>query len=194
MDVIDSRRRNLWPLPGGVGAYSASIETMLNAARSGPGRREYEERVGKLFRQVTSQSTVRGYTGVLVTLGLLDSPPGQPVSLTKSGERLLATGDLAVLRRALVSRVFGVSEVLEVLTSGPVSYPELVRHLERSGVTWGNQMAIRYRVWWLRAAEAIEADRQMRMDVLRLTAAGRRLINRASPRESTSVRPVTGRK
>ena len=82
---------------------------------------------------------------------------------------------MAVLRRLLVDRVFGAQELLEELKRGGSTYPEIAVRLEERGIGWNYPMAVRYRVWWLVAAGAIDARRESRVDQLTLTTAGRRL-------------------
>ena len=115
---------------------------------------------------------MRGYVSVLVTLGLAEIVPGRLIP-TDEGRRFTRSGDLAVLRRALADRVYGVRELLETLAERQMAYPELRTALEKRGVAWNNAMAVRYRVWWLVAAGAVNAERISRADLLSVTRAGR---------------------
>ena len=175
----DERRRNLWPLPGGVDQYAVSLLAMLEAASDDPSRLTYLERVSGLFPQVTSASTVKGYAAVLVTLGFVEPNGAGLVSLTEAGRRFGRSADMRILREALVCRVFGAHEVLAAVAAGPTTYPILQRQLAQSGVEWANAMALRYRIWWLRASGAVEAERKMRSDWLTITTGGRRTLTRS---------------
>ncbi|MEX2547283.1 MAG: hypothetical protein WD830_05780 [Chloroflexota bacterium] len=118
---------------------------------------------------------MRGYVSVLVTLGFAEIIHGQLMP-TADGKAFARSGDPAVLRRALVGRVYGVREVIETVAEQPMAYPELRHRLEGKGVAWNNAMAVRYRVWWLVAAGAISAERVSRADLLRVTRAGHACI------------------
>lgn len=167
----------MWPLPGGVDGYQDAVRRMLNAAKDRPPKAEFERRVFELFPTVESESTVRGYAGVLVALGFVERNRDGRVVVTTTGKRFARTGDAKVLRQALVSRVYGAREVLEVIADHTMAYPEVQQELRQRGIEWGNAMAVRYRIWWLRAAGAIDAERRMRADWLTLTRAGRALLH-----------------
>lgn len=175
----EHRRRNLWPLPGGARSYAVTLRALVEAVAAGAGRSDLEQLVGRLAPTVRSASTVRGYASVPVTLGFVErSGPGGALSLTPTGQRYARNGDLGVLRTALAERVYGVAELLDVAAKGPTTFPVLAEHLSNRGVSWNYPMAVRYRVWWLVAAGAVESRRQSRVDVLTLTPAGRRLRKR----------------
>lgn len=172
----EDRRRNLWPLPGGARAYPETLRALAEAVGGGATRSELEELVTTLAPTVRSASTVRGYASVPVTLGLVErGRSGGALLLTPIGRRYAQSGDLGVLRKALSDRVFGVTELLDELAEGPSTCPELTERLAGRGVSWNHPMAVRYRVWWLVAAEAVDSRRNSRVDVLTLTPAGRRL-------------------
>jgi hypothetical protein len=152
--TTDERRRNLWPLPGGVMGYSGTVQQILRLANDHPSRPLLEERVHECFVQVRSPSTSRGYVGVLVTLGLLDRDRERRMAPTGDGMRFARTDDQSILATALVERVVGVREVLEVLIARPMAFPDLLEEIDCVGLHWDNAMALRYRVWWLRAVGA----------------------------------------
>lgn len=172
------RRRNLWPLPGGVGAYSSNLRALVRAVGNGASRTDLEGLVAELAPTVRSATTVRGYAAVPVTLGLVERHTSGALKLTRPGTRYARTGDLAVVREALVERVLGVEEILSELADGSSTYRALTQRLASHGISWNYAMAIRYRVWWLTAAAAIEPSRQSRVDDLSLTDSGRRLLAR----------------
>ena len=128
-----------------------------------------------LFPGVKSTSTARGYVSVLVTLGLVEVI-GRTMRPTAEGRRYRRTGDRGVLRQALVHRVYGVEEALEELAAGPTTCPDLTRTLANRDVSWNHPMAVRYRVWWLIATDAVRAQRKSRVDVLTLTKRGLSLL------------------
>ena len=173
--MLESRRRNLWPVPGGAAAYAETLRTLLRVLGSGRRRSEFESLVRDQLPSVSSATTVRGYVSVLVTLGFAEIVHGRLVP-TAAGKAFARTGDLALLRMALVDRVYGIRELIETVAKRPMAYPELREILEVDGVAWNNAMAVRYRVWWLVAAGAITAERVSRADLLRVTRAGRACI------------------
>lgn len=173
--MLDTRRRNLWPLPGGASAYADTLRTLLRVLGAGRRRADYETLVRERLPSVSSPTTVRGYVSVLVTLGFAEIVHGQLIP-TADGKSFARSGELSLLRKALVDRVYGVRELIETVTEKPMAYPELRERLEDRGVAWNNAMAVRYRVWWLVAAGAISAERVSRADLLRVTRAGRACI------------------
>jgi len=148
---------------------------MLRALGSGRGRSDFERLARERLLSLSSATTVRGYVSVLVTLGFADIAHGQLIP-TPEGKAFSRTGDLGILRRALVERVYGIRELIESVAEQPMAYPELRERLEEKGVAWNNAMAVRYRVWWLVSAGAISAERVSRADLLRVTRAGRACI------------------
>lgn len=142
---------------------------------SGRRRSEFERLARDRFPSVTSVTTVRGYVSVLVTLGLVELRNGELLP-TEEGKAFAKTANLAILRRALIDHVYGVRELLEIVALEPMAYPELRKRLASRDIAWSNAMAVRYRIWWLVAAEAISAERVSRADILRVTRAGRACI------------------
>lgn len=186
----DGRRRNLWPLPGGAHAYVDSVRLLLAEVGSGIDRGVLEGRVPTLFPGVRSQTTARGYVSVLVTLGLVDVRRHH-VQVTPEGRRFMRSGGCSVLREALVERVYGVQEVLDELVTGPSTCPDLTRRLAGRGISWNHPMAVRYRVWWLIATEAVQSERRSRVDILTATSKGLRLIEtpeRGAPKREMAAR------
>lgn len=170
------RRRNLWPLPGGADSYAANLQALLQAVGSSSTRSALEDYIAQSAPNVRSTSTVRGYVAVPVTLGFLERGSGRTLVLTNTGRRYARTGDLSLLREALIDRVFGVQELLDELTVGPSTCPALTGRLAGRGIAWNHPMAVRYRVWWLVASGAIDSTRDARVDRLTLTPVGRRLL------------------
>jgi len=138
-------------------------------------RSKLELLLPSLFPGVKSTSTARGYVSVLVTLGLVEVTR-RKVRPTAEGLRFRRSDDRGVLREALVRRVYGVEEVLEELAAGPTTCPDLTRTLAERDVSWNHPMAVRYRVWWLVATDAVRAQRKSRVDVLTLTKWGLSLL------------------
>ncbi len=161
-----------------MGAYPRSAKRILLAAQASPTQSDLAVTVRRMFPEVRSQSTTRGYIGVLVTLGLLERQAGSRLVLTPSGNRYLRTEDLKILRIALYDRVFGARETLEAVAEGPIAFPALREQLADRGVSWSSPMAARYRVWWLTASDALQAERKSRADWLTLTRAGAALLRR----------------
>jgi hypothetical protein len=149
---------------------------LLTKIGDGMERSKLERLLPKLFPGVTSTSTARGYVSVLVTLGLVEVI-GHTVRPTVEGRRFRRSGDRGVLREALVHRVYGIEEILEELSAGPTTCPDLIRTLAERDVSWNHPMAVRYRVWWLVSTDAVRAKRQSRVDVLTVTKRGLSLLS-----------------
>lgn len=172
---VPERRRNLWPLPGGVARYLPTLRSLVAAVDQGADRTQLEVLVAELAPSVGSSSTVRGYAAVPVTLGLVDRSVSRTLRVTQAGRRFARSGDPAVVRSALVEHVLGAEELLVELLDGPSTCLELTAKLEQRGIAWNHSMAVRYRVWWLVASEAVSSTRDSRVDRLALTPAGKRL-------------------
>ena len=151
----------------------------MQAVRQGANRPDLEALVADLAPSVRSGTTLRGYAAVPVTLGLVERSGGRDLALTSSGKRFARSGDLRILREALVSRVLGVRELLEEVAKGPTTCPQLTERLADRGIWWNHPMAVRYRVWWLVSAGAIDTKRDSRVDRLTLSRAGRQLLARS---------------
>ena len=175
---MDERRRNLWPLPGGARSYASNLRILLKGVGEGKSRSDLEKVVGKLAPTVRSASTLRGYAAVPITLGFVEPAEGRALRLTHTGERYARTGDLSVLRRTLVDRVLGIEELLQEVAKGPTTCRVLTERLAEQGIAWNHPMAVRYRVWWLVSARAVDAVRDSRVDRLSLSRPGRQLLAR----------------
>lgn len=184
---MSERRRNLWPLPGGVGSYATNLQILVKSVGRGISRSDLEGLVADLAPTVRSPSTVRGYAAVPVTLGLIERSDATRLFLTEAGRRYARSGSRGILRASLVERVLGVEELLQELSTGTATCPELSERLADLGISWNYPMAVRYRLWWLVSAGAIEAVRDSRVDRLSLTRAGQQLVNQ---RGSLGVTPA----
>lgn len=174
---MDRRRRNLWPLPGGASSYARTLTELLKAVDEGATRSDLERLVIRLSPVVQSQSTVRGYAAVPVALGLAERTSDRQLALTEPGHHFLEQDGLQVLGTVLRDRILGVEELLEELRASPdTTFRAVSDSLAKRGISWNHPMALRYRVWWLVAAEAVEARRVARSDLLRLTTAGEALV------------------
>jgi len=134
-----------------------------------------EQKIQKSFPQIRSTSTSRGYVGVLITIGLLERNSERLIDTSKMGRRFEETDDTRIIGSLLVDRVQGVDEILDALCRRQMSYPDLREYLPDQGIHWQNAMALRYRIWWLRAAGVIETERRSRADWLIPTSVAQQL-------------------
>src|SRR4051794_6006838 len=79
--ATETKRRNLWPLPGGVSAYPETLRVLLEGVNGGTSRQNIEDAIMALKGSVRSSTTVRGYAAVLRTLGLIERSADSQVAL-----------------------------------------------------------------------------------------------------------------
>lgn len=169
--------RGLWPLPGSRVEWDASLADLMKMAQDGPCRSDYIERVRDHFPRV--DSTGEKYLILLVALGFLEAKQGQV--FTSARGRAVLTGDLpGTVRRVLLDRVEGVTQVLEAVAQGPLRVG-LIHLAVSPEFGWERQSQIRYRVQWMQLGELL-APVPARYPAYGITSAGRRELTRARKR------------
>lgn len=149
--------RTLWPLPGGSGSYLRSLRTILDIVARREDVEDIIDALLKRFKSVSSRKAARSYLHVVADLGLIDMR-GDSVKLTKDGEAFRAKRDPAVVGRALVERIAGVPEILEVLSVTPLRIGLLLPEMQARGFdSWTTDKQVRYRLRWLEEVGAVSS-------------------------------------
>lgn len=99
------------------------------------------------FEDVDSTKTARSYLAVAATLGLA-TVTGPYCELTDAGEVFVATGDQAILREGLCTRVVGVTEIMQV-TRRPQTVGAITDSLRVQNIEWSGRAQIRHRLRWM---------------------------------------------
>ena len=148
--------RSLWGLPGGWVNYRVSLAKMGTLAKDSHTVDELGLRIVHNFQTVASMSTARGYVRyVLRPLGVLETDSGGRVLAVNS--KLSSGGPITrpMLLDRLIHRVEGVAEVLAVVEQGPISIRRILETKEVRQFSWRSDWPVRYRLNWLRAANAV---------------------------------------
>lgn len=81
---------------------------------------------------------------------------GESTYLTDSGQAWSATGDVEIIRKALLNRVAGCSEILTLLAQRPLRTGALAEQLAVLGYEWRTLSQVRYRLRWLEAVGLVD--------------------------------------
>jgi repressor of nif and glnA expression len=149
--------RTLWPLPGGSGAYLRSLHTILDIVARREDAEDIIDALLKRFESVSSRKAARSYLHVVADLGLIEMR-GYSIKLTKDGEAFRARRDPSVVRRALVERIAGVPEILNILSVTPLRIGLLLPEMQARGFeSWTTDKQVRYRLRWLEEVGAVSS-------------------------------------
>lgn len=154
MPDTPKQARSLWPLPGGAGQYLASLDTILHMVDETTDTGAVLDQIVATFERVRSRKAGRSYLHVVADLGLVNLD-GPAVRLTASGRRYLKTGDVALVRKALLERVDGIAELLLLLGQRPMRIGLLHERMQTSGYRWSTMSQVRYRLRWLEEVGAV---------------------------------------
>jgi hypothetical protein len=157
-EMIPTKSRTIWPLPGGSANYVASLLRAISLANDSPAIEEYLARFREAFPTVNSDAHARGYLrDVLQSLDVLETNAANRVSITASGVVLLEADDpIPVLLALLREKVSGVNELIGLLTENPKAIRHLLAGMQRLGFSWRSEWPVRFRLNWLRAVGAVQ--------------------------------------
>jgi hypothetical protein len=114
-DTGTSKKRGLWPLPGGIDAYVDTLFRILDAVGDhNLTRREMVLWIMKEFPQVRSEKTAGGYVNVPRAIGLTQIVDGK-TRLTEDGRRVRESRDRDLLYSVFSKNILGVEEIMEFL-------------------------------------------------------------------------------
>ena len=99
------------------------------------------------FPRITRRDVAIRHLRVLVALGFADIQQGS-IFLTPDGHEFLKTSDLAILRSALISRIYGAKELLSVLRDGQPAKSDILGLLRDAGLTRINETQANRLVEW----------------------------------------------
>lgn len=147
------RSLGLWPVPGGVRSYVESTAAMLkHIGAASPVLDQMTDWVKKTFERAKSESTIKGYIGVLRTLGLVVFD-GENLVLTPQGAECLSADPRKIIAAQLRARVAGISEILEAVQAKSMTKQEIHSLLlEQLGTTWETMLQTEYRLQWMENA------------------------------------------
>jgi len=157
--VSDERSLGLWPVPGGVRNYvESTVEMLKHIASASPTLEQMTGWVKKTFERAHSESTIKGYIGVLRTLGLTVFD-GENLVVTSEGAECINGDSKTAIATQLQVRVAGVREILEALSVRPLSREEVHSLLlERLGTSWETMQQTDYRLQWMENTALVQKD------------------------------------
>jgi hypothetical protein len=148
MPGTPKQARSLWPLPGGTGQYLASLDAILHMVDETTDTDTVLGQIVATFERAQSRKTARSYLHVVADLGFVNLD-GPVVRLTASGRKYLRTGDVALVRKALLDRVDGIAELLRLIGQRPRRIGLLHERMQANGYNWTTLSQVRYRLRWL---------------------------------------------
>jgi len=147
-----TKRRALWPLPGGIDAYVTTLFQVLDALASAPmAKSELVHWFMKTFPQVKSEKTAAGYVNVPSAIGVTEMTDGK-IALTQEGRQIQQTKDRELLYAVFIKNILGVEEIIEFLRTAdePQSEADVLAFLkENLGVEWTTFAQVNFRLLWL---------------------------------------------
>lgn len=160
--AADQRWLGLWPVPGGTRNYVQSSVAMLqHIAQESPTLMQMIEWVKSNFERAQSEKTIKGYVGVLRTLGLA-AFDGENLVLTVEGTQCLSGDAKAIIGSQLQSRVAGVREIIDALKVRPMTKQEIHSLLlEKLGTGWETTTQTEFRLLWLENVGLVRKEEQV---------------------------------
>ncbi|PKL35952.1 MAG: hypothetical protein CVV44_20785 [Spirochaetae bacterium HGW-Spirochaetae-1] len=144
--------RSVWPLPGGINSYIATLDLYLQSIKKGINTKTA---IIKWFidtyENVTSEKTAYGYSGVPRSMGLIEVRDGV-YKLTEDGERYLGSKDIEFLYDTINKNIFGFEEIVQFIqsTDEPQTDLDILDYLnENHNVGWTTGVQVTYRLMWL---------------------------------------------
>ena len=117
-EQVDGRAKSAWPLPGGREQWKETLDEMLSLlVPGGKSLGEAEQWLQSRFERVNSERTARGYWRFLSSLGVADVARGH-AALTRIGHSYISDPTAEHLGTVLTDNVWGVKEMLGLLTEG----------------------------------------------------------------------------
>jgi hypothetical protein len=160
-----TKYRTLWPLPGGGGQFLKSLRSMLLQVEKNRTRDQMVAFIFKKFPNVESEKAARSYLLVLHSLGLAEFPRLRS-RLTPEGKAFLETRDIAIIRRVLLERIVGVSDLVELIHEQPRRIGLLLAAMNERGFQWSTASQIRYRLRWMQECDMVKVNGNARQTYL----------------------------
>ena len=148
----EEKRMGVWPLPGGVDKYAETLEKCLAyVLNEEPKFEDLMKWFVTNFPGVKGGRSTQGYVYTVTdVLSLAEEGSGQRIHLTREGSEYVKTKDRDYLFRILDSRVAGISDILDILKSGPLGLSDLHGQLKsRLKKDWATENQTFFRVAWL---------------------------------------------
>jgi 5-methylcytosine-specific restriction protein B len=147
---MDGKRAGIWPLPGGVRQYKATLDALLTDIAKQPMPLEALAELLRERYEVTGDTARKAYVGILTGLGLCNIT-NQHIALTSEGIAYLATRDPLVLFERLQAVYAGVLEVLVIASEIGQADSERTSQLLQAllNVSWETSTQVNFRRNWL---------------------------------------------
>lgn len=144
------KRLGIWPLPGGVREYKATLDALLGRLAREPMKEEQFAALLKDEYEVTGRTAIKGYQGFLAGSELVSLVEGS-LQPTEKGTRYLVNCDPGELFEALHSSFSGLLELLVICeTMGQVSTTRANEALMALlGTSWKSRNQTSFRRNWL---------------------------------------------
>ncbi|HMI88551.1 MAG TPA: AAA family ATPase [Polyangiaceae bacterium] len=173
--LSSSKRAGIWPLPGGVRSYKETLDALL--AQLGEEGLSIEAFYDVLKSQydVTGDTSVKGYVGVLTGLEYCTAVSGE-IRLTETGHVYLRNPTVDILFDRLHEEYIGVLDLLVIADAeGKLDSERASSLLKRLlGVTWQSANQVSFRRNWLLSLGLTDRD----ADGDAVTPTGRSVLER----------------
>ena len=143
----------MWPLPGGVDSYVLTLNKLLEEISNGESS---QKKLVKWFiseyKDVTSESTSKGYLRVPRYIGLININDGK-VALTDSGREYVRGKSQNFLFNLIGENILAFSDVYEYVKSSltPVTENEILEFLRDNfdEIDWNTLNQVNFRLRWM---------------------------------------------
>src|SRR5713101_3678534 len=152
LGLVQEKRMGVWPLPGGVDKYADTVYKCLDfIATTAPTYEELMKWFVDTYPGVKGGRSTEGYVyNIKDVLFLAQESETKRFELTKEGMECRRTKDPELLFRILDTRDAGISEILEILRTGPLGITDINNQLRsRLRKNWATDNQTFFRVNWL---------------------------------------------
>lgn len=182
-----SKRRGLWPLPGGVESYfDTALALVQHVADQSPTEAQVVQHLRTAYG-VTGDRSAPGYVRVLRNLGWVEAQDDLLV-VTPRGRDLLASRDRLEAYRTLDERFVGIEATLRTISDGARTLDDVQAALNQAlGTSWSSSNQAFFRLCWLRSLGLVARGEDGHLE---LSPAGQAVLQKARSAADLPQRPA----
>ncbi len=150
--------KSFWPLPGGIRNYYKTLFKVVEYIKANnPTFEQTRDWLIKEYSLTSEEKTSKGYLDVVNKLGFIDNKNSNYI-ITELGKKLIATNDPLVVFKVLTEKIYGVSEIIDIISKNqPVDKKTIYSELEsKLNTGWQTDAQIGWRLNWLLSLGIIE--------------------------------------
>jgi restriction endonuclease Mrr len=153
------KNRSIWPLPGGIYSYVATLDKLLNVIKDGKNeKKQLIKWVIENFDNVKSEKTTWGYINVPRNMGLIYVKDGKCL-LTDDGRTYFKTKNFDFLYNTISKNILAFDDIYQFLKTieEPQSQEQILDYLkENFDIEWSTVAQVNFRLLWLENLKKIK--------------------------------------